>query len=67
MSKAIIDYFFRNTLRYREKMAVTEESANEQDDFQKVDEEENGLMGILAQWKEHLFAQKSELQDYYNK
>jgi len=48
-------------------MTITANSIHEDGDQLESEETENGLMGILSQWKEHLFAQKNELQDYYNR
>ena len=39
-----------------------------ENDYEQLNDQSNGnLMGILTQWKEHLFAQKNELQEYYNR
>ena len=48
-------------------MTITAASLHGDGGQQDAEETENGLMGILSQWKEHLFAQKNELQDYYNR
>ena len=52
---------------FRDTMTITAGSVHDNDEQQEAEETENGLMGILSQWKEHLFAQKNELQDYYNR
>ena len=52
---------------FNETMTIDRNSLHEDENQENAEETENGLMGILTQWKEHLFSQKNELQDYYNR